>query len=103
MMGEQGEIHKGADHVRTKEWIYHTPWLRPKGAQMRPRELYDRQSDPEELVNVIEQHPQVARELQAHLDELLSKFDTSAHVLPQSHRPAAAPGVDWEAGKRRRL
>jgi len=83
--------------VRTKDWNYHTAWADPLGGgagQIRPPELYDRRADPEELVNVIDQHPAVAEELQAHLDECLKGFDR-ALASGATQTPAAVPGVDW--------
>jgi len=82
--------------VRTRDWNYQTPWTEPvrRGAGMRPPELYDRRSDPEELTNVIDQYPEVAAELQAFLDEKLEGFDVSL-ATGAAETPAAVPGVEW--------
>ncbi len=50
--------------VRTREWNLIIPmWEEFLGDEEPVRELYDLQADPEELDNVIEEHPAVAREL----------------------------------------
>jgi arylsulfatase A-like enzyme len=81
--------------VRTEEWNYHTAWAKPQRGQVRPPELYDRRSDPEELVNVIDQHPDVARELQALLDRVLKDHGATASTMGETETPAAVPGVKW--------
>ena len=80
--------------VRTAEWNYHAAWAPPPGGRVRPPELYDRRHDPEELTNVIEQHPEVAQELQARLSELLED-QTAAGAVGETETPAAVPGVKW--------
>ncbi|MCS6861854.1 MAG: sulfatase-like hydrolase/transferase [Abditibacteriales bacterium] len=80
--------------VRTKDWNYHTAWATPPHGRVRPPELYDRRADPEELVNVIDQHPDVARELQARLDEVL-RDRTTLGSMGDAETPAAVPGVKW--------
>ncbi|NLD71889.1 MAG: hypothetical protein GX649_04140 [Chloroflexi bacterium] len=79
--------------VRTARWNYHAPWMPVASGNARPPELYDRETDPDELHNVIDQHPDVAAELQAVLDERVAGFvhDTE----PTISTPAAVPGVDW--------
>ncbi|MCD6288963.1 MAG: sulfatase [Anaerolineae bacterium] len=80
--------------VRTKDWTYHTPWAHVSDKPMRPPELYDRNNDPEELTNVIDQHPDVAKELQARLDEVIKS--RSIKLGPGgTGTPAAVPGVEW--------
>jgi len=86
--------------VRTSDWNYHTPWREPSGVRLRPPELYDRRNDPDELVNVIDGHPEVARELQAHLDALVAEARVAGGLLARGDTPAAVPGVHWEAGRR---
>ena len=81
--------------VRTKDWNYHTAWTQPQRGQVRPPEIYDRRSDPDELVNVIDQHPEVARELQARLDEVLKDHAAAAGTIGETETPAAVPGVKW--------
>ncbi len=80
--------------VRTKDWNYHTAWATTTRGRVRPPELYDRRSDPEELVNVIDQHPDVAKELQARLDEIL-KDRTTLGSVGDTETPAAIPGMKW--------
>jgi len=81
--------------VRTKDWCYQAPWAQFQGRAIRPPELYDRQSDPEELSNVIDQHPDVAQELQARLDEVLKDHEITAGTAGETETPAAVPGVKW--------
>jgi arylsulfatase A-like enzyme len=80
--------------VRTRDWNYHAAWAPPTRGQARPPELYDRGADPEELANVIEQHSEVARELQARLDDALKGQD-AAPAGGETETPAAVPGVKW--------
>jgi len=81
--------------VRTKEWNYVTPWSKNVGANPRPRELYHRSTDPDELTNVIEKHPEVARELQVVLDEALKGYRESGGHIEGTETPAAIPGMKW--------
>ena len=80
--------------VRTARWNYQTAWMPLADKAVRPPELYDRQADPEELHNVIGEHPEVAAELQALLNERLEGFRASGGA-PTTSTPAAVPGVDW--------
>lgn len=80
--------------VRTNDWNYQAAWTPPPG-QITPPELYDRRTDPEELVNAIEQHPDAARELQARLDEALKDGSTTEGFVGETDTPAAVPGVKW--------
>jgi arylsulfatase A-like enzyme len=57
--------------VRTHEWSY----LLPIDGS-RPPELYDRTRDPAEQRNVIDQHPDVAAELELHLRRFVDTVDT---------------------------
>jgi arylsulfatase A-like enzyme len=79
--------------VRTREWNYHAAWASPKRAQLRPPELYDCRADPEELTSVLAQHPEVAHELHARLEEALK--DQATAGLSETETPAAVPGVRW--------
>jgi len=81
--------------VRTKDWNYHTPWIKLPERKSRPPELYDRRNDPEELTNVIDQHPDVAAELQEFLDKSLEGFDFEHYTVSDTDTPAAVPGVKW--------
>jgi len=53
--------------VRTAKWNYVAPWVELKGDFKGRFELYDLEADPQELTNVIEEHPDVARELDEYL------------------------------------
>jgi len=57
--------------VRTKRWNYITPWrLTPGKPELAYVQLYDLQSDPKELTNVIVDHPEVVGELR----DLLTRY-----------------------------
>ena len=79
--------------VRTADWVYHAPWAPISTGRIRPPELYDRRSDPEELVNVIERHPDIAQELKGYLDRVTAGFESDAGRATDT--PAAVPGVKW--------
>jgi arylsulfatase A-like enzyme len=79
--------------VRTADWVYHAPWAPITGGRIRAPELYDRRNDPEELVDVIDRHPEVAQQLKAYLDKLTAGFDSDAGQATDT--PAAVPGVKW--------
>jgi arylsulfatase A-like enzyme len=69
--------------VRNHEWNYSEIW-KPEAKQTKFREtpdgplefykpqLYDLQKDPDELVNVIDQHPDIARQMSAKLKEYIA-------------------------------
>ncbi len=59
--------------VRTPRWNLITPWTQLPAGQQPVRQLYDLQTDPEELDDVIENHPQVVRELSEFLAEYLRR------------------------------
>jgi arylsulfatase A-like enzyme len=61
--------------VRNSRWNYVAPWTEvPEGGPHYARvELYDLQADPEELVNVIDEHPEVAAEMQQWLESYIEK------------------------------
>ncbi len=81
--------HKQSWAIRTEQWTYHmllrdlpkSPAGPPgrdlgKAAQFgEPRELFDRQADPAEQVNVIEQHPEVADELELKLRRFMAGLE----------------------------
>jgi arylsulfatase A-like enzyme len=82
--------------VRTADWNYQAPWA--EADNRRPPELYNRKIDPDELTNVIDDHPNVATELQAHLDEVMETTPLTEGQLSQiseTDTPAAVPGVKW--------
>jgi arylsulfatase A-like enzyme len=81
--------------VRTKDWNYHIAWAEPKRGKARPPELYDRRRDPEELENVIDQHPDMGRELQAYLDEALKDQAVTSGSIGELETPAAMPGIKY--------
>lgn len=61
--------------VRNRRWNYVAPWAPiPAGGPHSARiELYDLLNDPEELTNVIEDHPEVAGEMQRWLEEYIGE------------------------------
>lgn len=64
--------------VRNSKWNYIAPYTdtpanRPAAGSP---ELYDLESDPEELVNVIEDHPEVAAEMQAWMDDYMAEHQS---------------------------
>ena len=81
--------------VRTAEWNYQAAWFNRDAPNTRKPELYDRRNDPEELVNVIENHPDVAQELEARLAETLKDAAATSGVTDVGEAPAAIPGLKW--------
>ena len=68
--------------VRTARWNYIAPWAKvPGNARV---ELYDLAADPEELTNVIDAHPDVARQLDSWLRETIrsQSDETSGSIGP---------------------
>jgi arylsulfatase A-like enzyme len=59
--------------VRTPEWNLIVPWDMEKVDRPKFAQLYDLRSDPRELTNVIDQHPQVAVELRQKLTAYLEE------------------------------
>ena len=58
--------------VRTPKWNLVVPWAPlPEGAAGR-RELYDTESDPDELTNVIADHPDIVDELETYLKDYVN-------------------------------
>jgi len=53
--------------VRTKDWNYVAPWT-VQGQNMQAPQLYNLNFDPNELTNVIDEHPDIAQKLQEALD-----------------------------------
>lgn len=58
--------------VRTHEWNYSAVWNKAKYKGNYPPQLYDLKADPDELHNVIDKHPDVARVLQAKIDAYIA-------------------------------
>ena len=58
--------------VRTPEWNYLGIWNKEKYKGKFAPQLYDRRRDPDELQNVIHDHPAVAKALQAKVDTYIS-------------------------------
>jgi len=59
--------------IRTRKWNYVCPWTAlPKGRPPRI-DLYDLAADPQELTNVVGDHPDVARDLAARLEAHMRK------------------------------
>ncbi len=81
--------------VRTREWNYQAPWVTIAGGRVRAPELYDRHSDPQELVNVIDRHPEVAARLHGILEERVRDVAASIGTVGDIDMPAAVPGVKW--------
>jgi arylsulfatase A-like enzyme len=81
--------------VRTAEWNYQAAWFNREAPNTRKPELYDRRSDPEELVNVIEKHPDVAKEMDARLAQVLKDAAATSGVTDVGDAPAAIPGLKW--------
>lgn len=60
--------------VRDREWSYQTPWVDPnfgpipeRQRQLTPPQLYDLTNDPDELTNVVAEHPDIAARFQQRL------------------------------------
>jgi arylsulfatase A-like enzyme len=58
--------------VRNAKWNYIAPWSDvPEQRQPSRIELYDLENDPEELTNVIDEHPEVAAQMHAWMEDYL--------------------------------
>ena len=82
--------------IRTRKWNYVCPWT-PLRKGAKPRiELYDLEADPEELTNVVADHPDVARgladRLEAHMRKLAPKTDGSFQALAKG-----TPSLSFDA------
>ena len=64
------------DHacIRTSRWNYLRPWTDQVSDEPPRVELYDLQADPEELTDVIADHPALAKELAGRLEDHLKRF-----------------------------
>jgi arylsulfatase A-like enzyme len=81
--------------VRTALWNYQAAWFNREAPNTRKPELYDLRNDPEELVNVVEKHPDVAGELDAKLAEVLKNAAATSGTTDAGEAPAAIPGLKW--------
>ncbi|MFQ5809663.1 MAG: sulfatase [Armatimonadota bacterium] len=60
--------------VRNAKWNYVTPWMElPEGQQKGP-ELYDLEADPEELTNIVADHPAEAKKLHEQLAAHMAEY-----------------------------
>ena len=76
--------------VRNSRWNYIAPYTEPPGNRGADRvELYDLQNDPQELVNVIEEHRDVADEMQAWMEQYMAdhKAETGGALQPGQRGP----------------
>ena len=80
--------------IRGRNWNYQTPWVKndPRAADgnqpaLSPPELYDLNSDPEELNNVVKDHPDVAS---AYHDLLMAYIEKNRPVTGGSLEVGAA-------------
>ena len=60
--------------IRTAEWNYVQPWKALPNKARGRYELYDLESDPEELTNVLEDNKDVAKELAARLEAHIKEY-----------------------------
>ena len=77
--------------IRTHNWNYVCPWTDlPKAA--RPRiELYDLQADPQELNNVVADHPDITADLAARLEARMKRYAPLTQGSFQSLARKAGP------------
>jgi arylsulfatase A-like enzyme len=76
--------------VRNQNWNYIAPWAElPDQRGAGRTELYDLQNDPEELDNVIDEHPEIAAEMQAWMENYLEEHagETSGDLGPGQTGP----------------
>ena len=60
--------------LRTAEWNYVRPWRSLAPEDPATEDLYDLKADPEELTNVLADHPEVARELSSKLESYIRSY-----------------------------
>ena len=77
--------------IRTKKWNYVRPWTQNEREATPREDLYDLQTDPEELTNVVTEHPDVVRELAPRLEDHLRRF---APLTDGSFQSPAEGGQD---------
>jgi len=76
--------------VRNHKWNYIAPWTDlPEGRGEGRRELYDLESDPQELTNVIDEHRDVADEMHAWMEGYLEEHrsETTGDLGPGQTGP----------------
>jgi arylsulfatase A-like enzyme len=76
--------------VRNQKWNYVAPWAEVPDARGAGRtELYDLENDPQELTNVIDEHPEVAAEMQAWMERYMEEHrgETSGDLGPGQTGP----------------
>ncbi len=76
--------------VRNQAWNYIAPWAQPPESRGGGRtELYNLQEDPEELHDVIEDHPEVAEEMQQWMDDYMAEHraETTGDLGPGQTGP----------------
>ena len=77
--------------IRTRRWNYVCPWTAlPKGATPRI-DLYDLDADPQELTNVVADHPDVAADLAGRLEAHMRKHAPLTQGSFQSLAGKAGP------------
>ncbi|NLO04217.1 MAG: sulfatase-like hydrolase/transferase [candidate division WS1 bacterium] len=66
--------------VRNRKWNYIAPWapIPEKAPGGEVRALYDLENDPEELTNVIDEHPEIASEMQQWMEDYLAEHTVEA-------------------------
>ena len=60
--------------IRTAKWNYLRPYVKVRSVASSKEELYDLEADPQELTNVVKEHPDVVRDLNHRLEEHLKRF-----------------------------
>jgi len=77
--------------VRNQNWNYIAPWAeQPAERPGEPRrELFDLQADPQELNDVIDEHPEIAAEMQAWMENYMEEHrgETSGDLGPGQSGP----------------
>ena len=71
--------------VRTARWNCVTPWAELPTRHSPRHDLYDLEDDPEELTNVVDDHPNVVKELSDWLSAHIEKLGSQVQGTFQSH------------------
>jgi arylsulfatase A-like enzyme len=77
--------------IRTRKWNYIQPWVKIDSRRPPRYELYDLENDPEELNDVLAEHPGVGRELREKLQDYIK---TTEPFTAGSFQTPAADGLD---------